>query len=437
MSQKITYAKIENFKWIESFEAKDFWRFVAIFWANGVWKTSFLEAIKSAIKLEKGWNSKVRIWEEQWSIEVHFEDFKIKRLIWTKTKLEVEHNGELVNRPQEWLDWVFQWTIGDPNKFLSLHNKEKIKYILETHWKQTEYEKLESERLEKYELRKNIHRTLLAKEEEIKNTNTDWFDSIEEPTESMAQLQEELNQAQLNNAKIVWINNEIILRERGIWTFQKAEEWYYERLKWIDEEVQRLMKEKEKIQWYIESNKKDITRLENEKQVFENNKQELESIDTTPILAKIAEYTKKQENIANIKAKKWLYESQLSKVDEMRIERKQQDEEVKAIEQQQNSLIDWLDVSYKMKLEDWTLYIKEKWKRIALDEMNTASQIDFAIDVCLSWPNQVKIITIENANSLDPKTMQKVKEKIEEKEWQCFLETVYKTDFETITITNA
>ena len=73
-------------------------------------------------------------------------------------------------------------------------------------------------------------------------------------------------------------------------------------------------------------------------------------------------------------------------------------------------------------------------QRIPLDELNTAAQLDLGVDICLSWPNQVKIITIENANALDPKTMERIKAKIEAKEAQCFLETVYKTGYESITI---
>ncbi len=71
---------------------------------------------------------------------------------------------------------------------------------------------------------------------------------------------------------------------------------------------------------------------------------------------------------------------------------------------------------------------------IPMEDMNTAAQLDLAVDICLGGPNEIKIITIENANALDPQTMEKIKKKVEEKGAQCFLETVYKTDFETITI---
>jgi len=53
MSQKITYAHIKNFKGIKDIEVTDLSRFVAIFGLNGAGKTSFIDGIRSAIKLEK------------------------------------------------------------------------------------------------------------------------------------------------------------------------------------------------------------------------------------------------------------------------------------------------------------------------------------------------------------------------------------------------
>jgi hypothetical protein len=104
------------------------------------------------------------------------------------------------------------------------------------------------------------------------------------------------------------------------------------------------------------------------------------------------------------------------------------------IEQKQNDLIKWLKLSYAMKLEDGVMSVKIGDQWIPLDDLNTATQIDLGVDICLSWPNKVKIITIENANSLDPNTMKTIKAKIEKNDAQCFLETVYKTWYESIII---
>jgi hypothetical protein len=81
-----------------------------------------------------------------------------------------------VSRPQSWLDNLFLGTIGDPNKFLNLHDKEKIKYLLETQGKKLEYDALESQRSPLFEERKDIHRTYLAKKEEVEKTDTTEFE---------------------------------------------------------------------------------------------------------------------------------------------------------------------------------------------------------------------------------------------------------------------
>lgn len=179
MSQKIEYIAVKNFKWIKELEVSNLSRFVAVFGKNGAGKTSFIEAIKSAIKADKWVNSKVRIGEEKGEIEVKFEDFVIKRIVGENGKLIVEHNGELVAKPQAWLDGVFKWTIWDPQKFINLHNKEKIKYLLETQGKKLEYDELEKQREVKFEERTNLHRTYLAKKEEVDKTDTSAFEFIE------------------------------------------------------------------------------------------------------------------------------------------------------------------------------------------------------------------------------------------------------------------
>ena len=61
MSQKIEYIAVKNFKGIKELEVSNLSRFVAVFGKNGAGKTSFIEAIKSAIKADKWVNSKVRI----------------------------------------------------------------------------------------------------------------------------------------------------------------------------------------------------------------------------------------------------------------------------------------------------------------------------------------------------------------------------------------
>lgn len=430
MTQTIKYVSIKNFKGIKEVEVKDISRFVAIFWENWAGKTSFIEAIKSAIKLEKGWNNKVRIWEEKWEIIVEFDDFTIKRIIGEKWDLRVEHNGELVSRPQSWLDNIFLWSIGDPNKFLNLHDKEKIKYLLETQGKKLEYDALEQKRSPLFEERKDVHRTYLAKKEEVDKTDTTEFDTDLEYNEwKLAELHDKLQKAEEHNRSFYDMESRLERGERVIIELESSiRSWEAT----IEDLEKRLKEEREKLsQKKIEHSKAIDLKISIQKEIDTFNKE-----DTKNVLAEIEELNKKSQWLSDIKARKRLYDSQCDQRDILQSKRKDLDTSVKDIEQQQNDLIRSLDIWYELRLEDGVMSLKVEDTWIPLDELNKALQIELAVDICLKWPNKIKVITIEDANTLDPQTLERIREKIEKLEAQCFLETVYNTGYEEITIKN-
>ncbi len=427
MSQKITYAHIQNFKGIKELEVSNLSRFVAIFWENWAGKTSFLEAIKNAIKLEKWWNSKVKIWEENWLIEVHFEDFKIKRIIGDNWKLEVEHDGQITKRPQEWLDSVFLGTIGDPQKFLNLHNKEKIKYILETQWKKIEFDELELQREILYQKRQDKHRTYLAKKEEIEKTEISGEESIVDNSKELVELRAQLNVIDEENKNYYDLENRI---EKGKSTI----EWEKNTLSLLEWKIQRLIRDLEEAKNQKINLENNIKKYDDTMKSLVEDLDSLQKKDTAEIANRIEELQKKEIENTEKRVKKEMYQKQIEAMNVLEWERRDLDNQVIAVETKQNSLMEQIQLSYPMRYEDWVMRVKIEENRIPLDDLNTASQLDLWVDICLSWPNKVKIITIENANALDPKTMKRIKEKIEKAEAQCFLETVYKTGYESITI---
>jgi flagellar biosynthesis/type III secretory pathway chaperone len=83
---------------------------------------------------------------------------------------------------------------------LNLHDKEKIKYLLETQGKKLEYDALEEKRSPLFEQRKDIHRTYLAKKEEVEQTDATEFETeIEDHSEKLAELHTKLQQAEDHN----------------------------------------------------------------------------------------------------------------------------------------------------------------------------------------------------------------------------------------------
>lgn len=434
MSQKIEYIAVKNFKGIKELEVSNLSRFVAVFGKNGAGKTSFIEAIKSAIKADKWVNSKVRIGEEKGEIEVKFEDFVIKRIVGENGKLIVEHNGELVAKPQAWLDWVFKGTIGDPQKFINLHNKEKIKYLLETQGKKLEYDALEKQREVKFEERTNLHRTYLAKKEEVDKTDTSAFEVLENAMVDPTALQNQLKEAETHNAGWHELKARVEKWETVIDQTNAEIKAMIENIESIDRQIEMLQKKKAEAEKNLTTKQEFLDNASCQLADLRDKYENFDKIDTTEILAQLEAHNQALAKNAEIKAKKELYNQQVQARNELQAQWKELDNLVKEIEQKQNDLIKDLNLSYKLKLEEGVMYVEVNQNWIPLDELNTAQQLEIGVDICLSWPNEIKIITIENANALDPNTLERVREKIESNQAQCFLETVYSTGYDEITI---
>lgn len=434
MSQKIEYIAVKNFKWIKELEVSNLSRFVAVFGKNGAGKTSFIEAIKSAIKADKWVNSKVRIGEEKGEIEVKFEDFVIKRIVGENGKLIVEHNGELVAKPQAWLDWVFKGTIGDPQKFINLHNKEKIKYLLETQGKKLEYDELEKQREVKFEERTNLHRTYLAKKEEVDKTDTSAFEVLENAMVDPTALQNQLKEAETHNAGWHELKARVEKWETVIEQTNSEIKAMIDGIESIDRQIEALQKKKAEAEKNLTTKQEFLDNASCQLADLRDKYENFDKIDTTEILAQLETHNQSLAKNAEIKAKKELYNQQVQARNDLQAQWKELDNLVKEIEQKQNDLIKDLNLSYQLKLEEGVMYVEVNQNWIPLDELNTAQQLEIGVDICLSWPNEIKIITIENANALDPNTLERVREKIESNQAQCFLETVYSTGYDEITI---
>lgn len=434
MSQKIEYIAVKNFKWIKELEVSNLSRFVAVFGKNGAGKTSFIEAIKSAIKADRGINSKVRIGEDKGEIEVKFEDFVIKRIVGDGGKLIVEHNGELVKQPQAWLDGVFKGTIWDPQKFINLHNKEKIKYLLETQGKKLEYDELEKQREVKFEERTNLHRTYLAKKEEVEKTDTSAFEILENASVDTSDLQNKLKEAESHNAGWHELKARVEKWETVIDQTNSEIKAMIDGIESIDRQIEMLQKKKAEAEKNLTTKQEFLDNASCQLADLRDKYENFDKIDTTEILAQLEAHNQSLAKNAEIKAKKELYTQQVQARNDLQAQWKELDNMVKEIEQKQNDLIKDLNLSYQLKLEEGIMYVFVHENRIPLDELNTAQQLEIGVDICLSWPNEIKIITIENANALDPNTLERVREKIESNQAQCFLETVYSTGYDEIVI---
>lgn len=308
----------------------------------------------------------------------------IKRIVGDGGKLIVEHNGELVKQPQAWLDGVFKGTIGDPQKFINLHNKEKIKYLLETQGKKLEYDALEKEREVKFDERTALHRTYLAKKEEVEKTDTSAFEALENASGDTSDLQNKLKEAENHNA--AW--HELKARvEKGDALLEQTNSEIKaigESIESLDRQIASLQQKKAEAEKNLQAKLEYADKVAEQLVDVRSQYESFEKIDTTEILAQLDTHNQSLQKNAEIKAKKELYNQQVQARNELQAQWKELDTAVKEIEQQQNDLIKDLNLSYQLKLEEGVMYVAVNDNWIPLDELNTAQQLEIGVDICLS-----------------------------------------------------
>lgn len=202
----------------------------------------------------------------------------------------------------------------------------------------------------------------------------------------------------------------------------------------LEQQLGDEKKKRDQLNNLLELSKKETEEAEDTMNDIQKQIKEFAFVDTASIKTEIEQVRKGNEWLIELKTKKAIYDEDVKKAEDLRSQRKEADGVVKSYEEKQNKLLEAIQTAYQLKVEDWVMKVSIDNQRIPIDELNTATQIDLAIDIILAWPNKIKILTIENANSLDPNTMERVKKKIEDAKWQCFLETVYQTGYESITI---
>ena len=247
-------------------------------------------------------------------------------------------------------------------------------------------------------------------------------------------LQNQLKEAETHNAGWHELKARVEKWETVIEQTNAEIKSMIENIESIDRQIEALQKKKAEAEKNLTTKQEFLDNASCQLADLRDKYENFDKIDTTEILAQLETHNQALAKNAEIKAKKELYTQQVQARNDLQAQWKELDNLVKEIEQKQNDLIKDLNLSYKLKLEEGVMYVEVNQNWIPLDELNTAQQLEIGVDICLSWPNEIKIITIENANALDPNTLERVREKIESNQAQCFLETVYSTGYDEITI---
>lgn len=420
---KVNYIDIQNFKNIDyiTTELSD-WNVVGGYNGNG--KSSFLDAILTAIQSNKfygkgavtpaslvqKWENKATIkllikWEEtEITIERIFKAGTPKKPAWS-TELVAEMNGKKISQAS--LDELLNALTLDPLKLGSLTQTEQIQEIKKTVWLDTD--QIDKQIKDQEESRKEAR--------SYKDRATAVFDEL-----TASGVPEETKEASLE--KLFEAKNEYM----NIWTLQNNKERKLDQYKSKKSEIEELEKKLEQAKQDLETIKEEWKQIEESIKSKESELNEkygsLENIDKQ--IEEVEETNKKAQAYNKyLEAKKSKDEAQASfKEEEEKLEQLRKDRtEIIA----SSNLPEYMSIS-----DDFGILVDG----IEYKLLNTARKIEVAIDLVLISGSPLRMIRIENGWELDVKTLEKIKDKILDNNFQIFIERPTIDKFDSIIISD-
>ena len=419
---KINYIDIENFKNIDWISTELFdWNIIG--WYNGNWKSSFVEAILTAIQGQKFfWNWKispaslVKIWENEATIRLWiawdnnelslirtFKKWSIKQPAW-KTTLEATMNNERIS--QDSLNQLLNTLTLDPLALANLTISEQIKEIKNTTGLDTSEidEKIKSQEDER-------------KESKIyKNQAETLYDQI-----TNAWVPEKIEKSSLS-----WL-----LEDRKIFEKKQEKLWEYQRKK---EELEIKSKTISDLEKELEIKKMMTKVVENELESIKTKWLQINEEIKAKWMTTVEDLDLKISELEENNKKADLYQKYLElkenrskSIDDVEL----QENKLNKLREERTNIIANSNLPKYMEISD-ELWILVDWIEYKL--LNTARKIEVAIDlVLISW-SPLRMIRIENGWELDVKTLEIIKNKVISNWFQLFLERPIIDKFDSIII---
>lgn len=400
---KINYIDIQDFKNIDYISTPlEDWNVV---WAwNGEWKTSFIDAIFTAISWNKFfWVGNISAWSLvrnekdkavirlsiQWESEeiiIHreFKKWTEKKPAWS-TKLIAEINWEKISQAR--LDDIVNSLTVDPLKLASLSNTDQIKEI------------------------KNII--------DLDTSEIDSKILKQEESSREAGIYKKHAQARYDDMSTGWVLDRV--EKVNIDELYRVKELFQKKNDKLREfaSIEKQIKELQ--------NKLEIIRTEGAVISWEIKDSDYKTIEEIQVKINDA-------SVINEKASK--YESFISSKNELDICNKSHAEEVSYLNRlrsQRSDLVAWSNLPAWMEIfEDKGIIVD--WIEYRL--LNTAKKIEIAIDLIILSGNPLRVIRIEQGGEFDIKTLEKVKEKIISNNFQIFIERPIIDKYDSIIISD-
>ena len=407
---KIKYIDISDFKNIESINAElHDWNI--IWWYNGNWKSSFVEAILTSIQWQKFfWTgavapaSLVKQGENKATIRLIISGEEVEIDIqrefrkWTakkpagSTKLIASVNWKEIT--QKSLDSLLNALTLDPLKLWHLSIAEQIKEIKATTGLDTD--DIDKKIKDKMEDRKEAGQYKDKTESIYQDLIWAWVPQKVEK-KSVASLIEERVIVEAKDKKL----EEMKAKQTEIAELEAKLEMANTDLKYIKESWKEMMSNiKAKWLWTVAEIDEKIDNIESENEASDKYSRYLEA--------------KKQRDLA-------------------RDDWENDDKDVKKFRAERTELIANSDLPEYMEISD-DLGILVDWIEYKL--LNTAKKIEVAIDLVLISGSPLRMIRIEQWGELDVKTLEKIKKKIIDNNFQIFIERPVIDKYDSIIISD-
>jgi len=411
IKMKINKIHIQNVLGISefSFEAG---KFNSIEGKNGSGKTSFLEAIKLAIKGSKD-ATIVKNGSEQGEVVLVFDEgTSLKRTFkGSKSKLELYDNrGELIKKPQSILNDLTDVLSTNPIEFITAKPKERTQLMLDA----------VPIKVGENELKNVLNGTM-----EIANIN-------------------DFNQHGLQVIDYAHLN---IFNERTLINRQIKEKTATIKDMTIDEiplnisiddlkeqlrEIENSIDEaRNKKDDYLQSiRNKEAEEIENVRKKYELQRQNLNDKFNENLNGKLTEKANleaKFNSYAEFDSMRRIVEQNKRQLELLNADSSSLSEALKKLDEYKSSLLKELPID-GLEVKDGEIY----FDNVPFDRLNTAKKVDIAIEIAKIRVGDLKLICVDGLEVFDNETLLEFKTKAEESDLQMFVTKVTDKDFKVI-----
>lgn len=405
---KINYIDIQDFKNIE-YISTELYDWNIIWGYNWNWKSSFVEAILTAIQWQKffwtgavspaslvrKWENKAVIkmsikWEEnEIVLERIFKAWTAKKPTWD-TKLEAHINWKKIS--QSSLNDLLNTLTVDPLKLWTLSISEQIKEIKATTWLDTT----------------EIDDKIKSQEEDRKESR----------------MYKEQAETLFDNATASWVPEKV--EETSIWDLLKNRELLQKKADKM-REYSNKQEEIKELEAKLEKAKSELNGIKDEWKAINNKIKEkwlttLENLDN-----QISEIEENNSKAQKYKEYLKLKSTRSETIDDF----KKQEDILAELRRERTELIAWSNLPEYMTISDelWILVDGIEYKLL-----NTAKKIEVAIDLVLISGSPLRMIRIEQGWELDVKTLENIKQKVIDNNFQIFIERPVIDKYDSIII---